>query len=239
VRTLSEIELGGKLTPQHKQTKPPELSASPVVPNPVEQVDTDNQLAHQVATALSLLKGSTVNPNKPTDNSLNKVNMALRPALRDITVLNPVNLVRQAKVNMDPSLNLDHHTALLLVYLLDLDNLLREHTDNSPRVSTDNNPDKDRGSTDNSLGKGNMDNSLGKGSTANNLDKDSTVSSQDKDRVNTVNNLLKVNTVNKQAKGSTVNNLLKDSMVSSLQLQEEEESMLGTSLPFYSSVSRM
>ena len=205
----------------------------------MEQVDTDNQLAHQVATALSLLKGSTVNPNKPTDNSLNKVNMALRPALRDITVLNPVNLVRQAKVNMDPSLNLDHHTALLLVYLLDLDNLLRELTASNLRASTDNNPDKDRGSTDSSLGKGNMDNSLDRGSMVNSPDKDNTVSSQYRVRGNTANNLPRVNTVNNQDKDSTVNNLLKDSMVSSLQLQEEEESMLGTSLPFYSSVSRM
>lgn len=205
----------------------------------MEQVDTDNQLAHQEDTALNLLKASTVNLNKPTDNNLNKVNMALRPALRDITVLNPVNLVRQAKDNMDPSLNLDHHTALLLEYLLDLDNLLRELTDNSPRVSTDSNPDKDRGSTDNSLGRGNMDNSLDRGSMANNLDKDSTVSSQDKDRGNTVNNLLRDNTVNNQDKDSTVNNPLRDSMASSLQLPVEEVSMLGTSPPFYSSVFRM
>ena len=202
-------------------------------------MDTVSQLAHQAAMALNLLKASTVNLNKPTDNNLNKVNMALRPALRDITVLNPVNLVRQAKDNMDPSLNLDHHTALLLEYLLDLDNLLRELTDNSPRVSTDSNPDKDRGSTDSSLGKGNMDNSLDRGSMANNLDKDSMVSSQDKARVNMVNSLLRVNTVNNQDKDSTVNNLLKDSMVSSLQLQEEEVSMLGISLPFYNNVSRM
>jgi hypothetical protein len=153
------------------------LSVSPGVQNPEEQVDTDNQPAHQVATALNLPKDSTVNLNNPTDNSLNKVNMAHQQALRDITVPNPVNLVRQAKDNTDLNLSLDHHMALPLVHLLDLDNLRRELTDNSLRVSTDNNPDKDKGSTDSSL------------------DRDSMVSSQDKDRDNTANNLLRVNTV--------------------------------------------
>jgi hypothetical protein len=193
-------------------------------------VDTDNQLAHQVDTALNLLKDSTVNPNRATDNNLNKVNMALQQALRDITVLNPVNLVRQAKGNTDPNLSLDHHTALLLVYLLDPDNLLRELTDNSLRVSTDNNPDKDKGSTDNSLDRGSM---------GSNLDKDNTASSQDKDRGNTANNLLRVNTVNNRDKGSTVNLLLKGNMANSPLLRVEEVSMLGTSPPFYSNVFKM
>jgi hypothetical protein len=193
-------------------------------------VDTDNQLAHQAGTALNLLKDNTVNLNKPTDNSLNKVNMALQQALRDITVPNPVNLVHQAKDNTDPNLNPDHHTALLLVYLLDPDNLLRELTDNNLRVSTDNNLDKDRGSTDNSLGRGSM---------ASSLDKDNTASSQDRDKDNTANNLLRVNTVNNQDKDSTVNNLLKDSTANSPLLPEEEESMLGTSPPFYSNVFKM
>jgi hypothetical protein len=193
-------------------------------------VDTDNQLAHQAGTALNLLKDSTVNPNRATDNNLNKVNMVLQLALRDITVPNPVNLVRQAKVNTDPNLSLDHHTALLLVYLLDPGNLLRELTDNSPRVSTDNNPDKDKGSTDNSLDRA---------STASNLDKDNTVSSQDKDKDNMVNSLPRVNTVNNQDKDSTVNNPLKDNMANSPLLPVEEVSMLGTSLPFSSNVFKM
>jgi len=205
----------------------------------VEQVDTGNQLAHQAAMALNLLKDNTVNLNKPTDNNLNKVNMALQQALRDITVPNPVNLVRQAKVNTDPNLSLDLHTALLLEYLPDPDNLLRELTASNLRASTDNNPDKDRASTDNSLGRGNMDNSLDRGNMVNNLDKDSTVSSQDKDRVNMVNNLLRVNTVNNQDKDSTVNSLLKDSMANNHPLPVEEVSMLGTSLPYSSSVSKM
>jgi len=193
----------------------------------------DNQLA---ATALKLLKDSTVNLNRPTDNSRNT---ALRQALRDITVLNPVNLVRQAKDSTALNLNLDHLTALLLVYLLDLDSLLREHTDNSPRASTDNNPDKD--SMDNNLDKdkGSTDSSLDRGSMVNNLDKASTVSSQDKDRDSTVSNLPRVNTVNNQDKDSTVNNPLKDSMASSPLLPVEEVSMLGTSLPFYSNVFKM
>jgi hypothetical protein len=223
----------GWLTPQHKQTKPPELSASPGVLNPEEQVDTDSQLAHQVATALNLLKDSTVNLNRATNNNLSKVNTAppLVP-LRDITVdpVNPVNLALQVKGSTALNLSLDHHTALPLVHLLDPDNLLREPTDNSPRVSTDNNPDMDKGSTDNSLDRDSMVSSL---------DKDNTVSSQDKDRGNTANNLLKVNTVNNQDKDSTVNNPLKDSMANSPLLRVEEVSMLGTSPPFYSNVFKM
>jgi hypothetical protein len=193
-------------------------------------VGTDNRPAHQADMALNLPKDNTVNLNSPTDNNLNKVSMALQQALRDITVPNPVNLVRQAKGNTDLNLNPDHHTALPLVYLLDLDNLLRELTDNSPRVNTDDNPDKDRGSTDNSLDRGSMVNSL---------DKDNTVNSQDKDKDNMVNSLPRVNTVNNQDKDSTVNNLLKDSMANSPLLLVEEVSMLGTSLPFYSSVYKM
>ena len=199
----------------------------------MEQVDTDNQLA---ATALNLLKDSMVNLNRPTDNNRNT---ALRQALRDITVPNPVNLVRQAKDSTALNLNLDHLTALLLVYLLDLDSLLREHTDNSPRASTDNNPDKD--SMDNNLDKdkGSTDNSLDRGSMVNSLDRASMASSQDKGRDSMANNLLRVNTVNNQGKDSTVNNPLKDSMVNNPLLLEEEESMLGISLPFSSNVFKM
>ena len=221
-----------QLTLQHKQTKPLELSASPVL-NLEEQVDTDNQPAELADTALNLLKASTVNLSKATDNSLNT---ALQQELRDITVL---NLVRQAKDNTDPNPSLDHHTAPLPVYLLDLDSPLRELTDNSPRVSTDNNPDKDRGSTDNSLGKGNMDSSLARGNMANNLDKDSTVSSQDKDRDSTVNNLPRVNMVNNQDKVNMANNQLKANTANSPLLPVEEVSMLGTSRLFYSNVFKM
>ena len=211
----------------------------------MEQVDTDNQPAELADTALNLLKASTVNLSKATDNSLNT---ALQQELRDITVLSPVNLVRQAKDNTAPSLSLDHRTAPPLAHLLDPDSHLRELTDNSPRVSTDNNLDKDRPSTDSSLVKGsmvnrldrgNMDNSLDRDSMVNNLDRASMVSRQDKGRDSTANNLLRVNTVNNQDKDSTVNNLLKDSMANSPQLPVEEESMLGTSPPFYSNVFRM
>jgi hypothetical protein len=196
-------------------------------------VDTDSQLEHQVATALNPLKDSTDSLNNPTDNNLNKVNTAPPLVrLRDITVdpVNPVNLVLHPKDSTALNLSLDHHTALLLVYLLDPDNLLRELTDNSLRVSTDNNRDRDKGSTDNSLDRG---------STANSLDRGNMASSQDKDRDSMANNLLKVNTVNNQDKDSTVNNLLKDSMANNPLLPVEEVSMLGTSLLFYNSVSKM
>ena len=218
-----------QLTIQHKQTKPLELSASPAL-NPEEQVDTDSKPAD---TALNLLKGNTVNLSRAMGNSLN---MALQQELRDITVL---NLVRQAKDNTDPNPSLDHHTAPLPVYLLDLDSLPRELTDNNLRASTDNNPDKDKGSTDNSLDKGSMDNSLDWGNMASNLDRDNTVSSQDKDRGSTVNNLPKASTVNNQDKDSMVNSRLKDNTANSPQLPVEEVSMLGTSPLFYSSVFRM
>jgi hypothetical protein len=181
----------------------------------------------------SLLKDSTVNLNRATDNNLNKANMVPRLGpLRDITVVpvNPANLVHQVRGSTALNLSPDHHTVLLLVHLLDLVSLLRVPTDSSPRVSTDNNPDKVRGSTDNSLDRVSM---------VNNLDKDSTVSSQDKDKDNTVNSLLRVNTVNSPDKDNTVNNLPKDSMANNPQLPVEEVSMLGILLPFSSSVYKM
>jgi hypothetical protein len=187
----------------------------------------------------SLLKDNTVNLNRATDNNLNKVNMAPRlDPLRDITVdpVNPVNpanlvsLVHQVKGSTALNPSPDHHTALLLAHLLDLDSLLRELTDNSLRVSTDNNPDKVRGSTDNSLDKCSM---------ANNPDKDSTVSSQDRDRDNTANNPLRVNMVNSQDRDSMVSNPLRVNMANNPQLPAEEVSMLGTLPPFYSSVYKM
>jgi hypothetical protein len=170
---------------------------------PVELVDT---------ALLSLLRDNTVNLSRVTDNNLNKDNMAHRLELRDITVLNldnPVSLVK-AKVNTDLNLSLDRHTERLLEYLLDLDNLLKELTDNNPRASTVNNLDRVRGS---------MANNPDKDSTGSNPDKANTDSSPVKDRDNTANNLLKANMVNNQVKVkvNTVNNLLKVNTVNSPQ----------------------
>ena len=232
---LSDLLHERQLTSQHKQIKPLELSASPAL-NPEEQVDTDSQPAELADTALNLLKASTVNLSKATDNSLNT---ALQQELRDITVLSPVNLVRQAKDNTAPSLSLDHRTAPPLAHLLDPDSHLRELTDNSPRVSTDNNLDKDRPSTDSSLVKGSMVNRLDRGNMDNSLDRDSMVSSQDKDRDSTVNNLPRVNMVNNQDKVNMANNQLKANTANSPLLPVEEVSMLGTSRLFYSNVFKM
>lgn len=220
------------LTPQHKQTKPPELSASPGL-NPEELADTVNQPAHQVVMALrSPLKDHMVNLNRATANNLSKANMALPlDPLRDITV-DPVNPVNQVvnKGNTALNLNLGRHTVLLPVFLLDLGSLLKDLTVNNPKVSMGNNLDKDRDNTASNLDKVNMDSTP---------DKDSMDSNQVTDKDSTVSNLPRVNTVNSQDKVNTVNNPLKVNMANNPRHPVEEVSMLGISLLFSSNVFKM
>lgn len=216
------------------------------MPDQVELVDTDNPLEEQVVTALRLLKVNMASLSRATGNNLNKDNMAHHQELRDITVLNLVNPVKD-RASTDLNLNPDHHMEHLLEFLLDLDNLLKGVTDSSLRVSTVSNLDKDRDSMDSSLA-GNMDNNPDKGNmvnkpyrdnTGSNLVKVNTVNNQVMGN-STVNNLLKGNTVNNQdkVKVNTVNSLLKVNMDNKLLLPVEVALMLDTSPRCYSNVSR-